>query len=177
MTTANNALAPTDAELLQEWDRVSHITDAGKRRLSVMRAVLAKWGARGPAASEAQPVAEDGVIFLSGKAAGRQEVKDEQQSPDFWTWIRQAYREPESTKFTIYNMEVAYQAGRETAASSVLVREPLSGERVKEILIDAGYGDYCTPAPERAAFISGLRHGELEHCITAAQKGGQHGAE
>ena len=45
----DNTLMPTDAELLQEWDRVSHITDAGKRRLSVMRAVLAKWGAPDPA--------------------------------------------------------------------------------------------------------------------------------
>ena len=31
---------------------------------------------------------------------------------DFAAWIRQAYREPESTSFTIHNMEVAYQAGR-----------------------------------------------------------------
>jgi len=35
---------PTDAELLAEWGRVSHIADAGQRRLTCLRAVLAKWG-------------------------------------------------------------------------------------------------------------------------------------
>ena len=35
---------PTDAELLAEWDRVSHIADAGQRRLACLRAVLAEWG-------------------------------------------------------------------------------------------------------------------------------------
>lgn len=35
---------PTDAELLAEWDRVSHIADAGQRRLACLHAVLAKWG-------------------------------------------------------------------------------------------------------------------------------------
>ena len=35
---------PTDAELLAEWGRVSHIADAGQRRLACLRAVLAKWG-------------------------------------------------------------------------------------------------------------------------------------
>lgn len=35
---------PTDAELPAEWDRVSHIADAGQRRLACLRAVLAKWG-------------------------------------------------------------------------------------------------------------------------------------
>ena len=29
---------PTDAELLSEWDRVSHITDAGSRRVACIRA-------------------------------------------------------------------------------------------------------------------------------------------
>lgn len=37
---------PTDAELLAEWGRVSHIADAGQRRLTCLRAVLAKWGAQ-----------------------------------------------------------------------------------------------------------------------------------
>ena len=36
---------PSDRELLAEWDRVSTIAEAGERRLAVMRAVLAKWGA------------------------------------------------------------------------------------------------------------------------------------
>ena len=39
---------PTDAELLAEWDRVSHIADAGQRRLACLRAVLDKWGQPAP---------------------------------------------------------------------------------------------------------------------------------
>lgn len=39
---------PTDAELLTEWDRVSHIADAGQRRLACLRAVLDKWGQPAP---------------------------------------------------------------------------------------------------------------------------------
>ena len=61
MTDAN-AKTPTDADLLHEWDRVSHITDAGERRLSVMRAVLAKWGTPAPASS--QPAANDNREML-----------------------------------------------------------------------------------------------------------------
>lgn len=63
-------------------------------------------------AHPAPAVAGDAVVFEAGKAAGRQEVKDAQSEPDFWSWVRKAYREPESTNFTIHNMEVAYQAGR-----------------------------------------------------------------
>lgn len=78
--------------------------------------------------SAPQPPAEQGaelsdnVIFACGKAAGRQEVKDAQQSPEFKQWITRAYREPETTNFTIHNMEVAYQAGRESfvAASAAV---------------------------------------------------------
>lgn len=44
---------PTDAELLAEWDRVSHIADAGQRRLACLRAVLAKWGTPPAVAGEA----------------------------------------------------------------------------------------------------------------------------
>ncbi|MCT6719805.1 hypothetical protein [Acidovorax sp. K2F] len=31
----------------------------------------------------------------------------------FWEWVRQAYRAPESTSFTVHNMAVAYRAGRD----------------------------------------------------------------
>ncbi len=55
---------------------------------------------------------QNSMVFECGKAAGRQEVKDEQKCPDFWAWIRRAYREPESSAYTVHNMEVAYQAGR-----------------------------------------------------------------
>lgn len=43
----------------------------------------------------------------------------------------------------------------------------LSPERVREIVVEAGY-DLDTPDPERAAFISGVRHGEAAHGITGA---------
>lgn len=71
-------------------------------------------------------VAHDTLMFEAGKAAGRQEVKDEQSTSDFWAWVRKAYREIESTDFTIHNMEVAYQAGRASApavAPADVVRE------------------------------------------------------
>ena len=48
--------------------------------------------------------------------------------------------------------------------------EPLTPERVKEIVRGAGYDQCGIPDTERAAFINGLRHGELEHGI----KGSQH---
>ena len=54
-----------------------------------------------------------------------------------------------------------------------VAREPLTPERVKEIVRGAGYDQCGIPDTERAAFINGLRHGEREHSI----KGGQHGAE
>lgn len=55
--------------------------------------------------------ATDSLLFQCGKAAGRQEVLDEQTGPDFWEWVRRAYRNPESTSFTVHNMAVAYRAG------------------------------------------------------------------
>ena len=59
----------------------------------------------------------DVTVFMAGKAAGRQEVKDAQASPDFRTWINRAYSDAEATQYTIHNMEVAYQAGRTATAS------------------------------------------------------------
>lgn len=57
-------------------------------------------------------VAQAQAYATAAIKAARQEVKDEQQCSDFWAWIRHAYREPESVTYTVYNMEVAYQAGR-----------------------------------------------------------------
>lgn len=48
-----------------------------------------------------------------------------------------------------------------------VVREPLTREKVKAIMAEAGY-DREAPQP-RADFITGLRHGERAHGIT--QKG------
>ena len=57
------------------------------------------------------------------------------------------------------------------AARAQDTREPLTPERVKEIVRGAGYDQCGIPDTERAAFINGLRHGEQAHGI----KGGQHG--
>ena len=59
------------------------------------------------------------------------------------------------------------------AARAQDTREPLTPERVKEIVRGAGYDQCGIPDTERAAFINGLRHGEREHGI----KGAQHGAK
>ena len=57
------------------------------------------------------------------------------------------------------------------AARAQDTREPLTPERVKEIVRGAGYDQCGIPDTERAAFINGLRHGEQAHGI----KVGQHG--
>ena len=59
------------------------------------------------------------------------------------------------------------------AAPKPPAREPLTPSQVKEILKEAGYEN--SPAQERADFINGIRHGEIAHGITAAQKGDAHG--
>ena len=58
-------------------------------------------------------------------------------------------------------------------APQPVAREPLTPERVKEIVRGAGYDQCGIPDTERAAFINGLRHGEREHGI----KRGQHGTK
>ena len=65
-----------------------------------------------------------------------------------------------------------YTTPQPTHAQPVAL-EPLTPERVKEIVRGAGYDQCGIPDTERAAFINGLRHGEREHGI----KGGQHGTE
>ena len=59
------------------------------------------------------------------------------------------------------------------SAAQPVAREPLTPERVKEIVRGAGYDQCGIPDTERAAFINGLRHGEHVHGI----KGGQHGTD
>ena len=61
--------------------------------------------------------------------------------------------------------------GQPVQAAEPVAREPLTPERVKEIVRGAGYDQCGIPDTERAAFINGLRHGEREHGI----KGGRHG--
>lgn len=67
MTTETQPL-PTDAELLAEWDRVSHIADAGQRRLACLRAVLAKWGT--PPAVAGEVVDRADAVNLARNALG-----------------------------------------------------------------------------------------------------------
>lgn len=57
------------------------------------------------------------------------------------------------------------------AAPQPVAREQLTPERVKEIVRGAGYDQCGIPDTERAAFINGLRHGEVAHGI---KKGANH---
>ncbi|CAB3899748.1 hypothetical protein [Achromobacter deleyi] len=133
--TENNAAQPADQEIeaimeqaqvfASAWaffggpfDNGSGLEQAERER-SNLRALLSKLRAEGVQAGDERA----DLVFDCGKAAGRQEVKNEQQSPDFQAWIRQAYREPENTAYTIYNMEVAYQAGRAALASAPVADE------------------------------------------------------
>ena len=55
--------------------------------------------------------------------------------------------------------------GKPRNAPQPVEREPLTPERVKEIVRGAGYDQCGIPDTERSAFINGLRHGEREHGI------------
>lgn len=48
-------------------------------------------------------------------------------------------------------------------------RAPLTREQVREVVEDAGFACPKATYAEQAAFISGLRHGEVAHGITAAK--------
>ena len=107
--------------------------------LDFARAVLAKWG---------QP------------AQAAEPVSHQYQSKD-GTWhefIDQRH----------YNTTVASGGWPIRAlytAPQPVAREPLTPERVKEIVRGAGYDQCGIPDTERAAFINGLRHGEVAHGI------------
>ena len=83
---------------------------------------------------------------------------------DFCTCEEARYEEL-SNKPHLFETRIFYTAPQPVA------REPLTPERVKEIVRGAGYDQCGIPDTERAAFINGLRHGEQAHGI----KGGQHG--
>ena len=72
-----------------------------------------------------------------------------------------------------YARAVLAKWGQPAQAAEPVAREPLTPERVKEIVRGAGYDQCGIPDTERSAFINGLRHGEREHGI----KRGQHGAD
>jgi len=59
--------APSDAQLLSEWDRVSGLTKATERRLACMRAVLKRWGSAAPAA----PAVDAPIVWPKARDVGR----------------------------------------------------------------------------------------------------------
>ena len=126
-------------------DLVYELRQAGKDdTYSLVCAVLAKWGT--PAPVGVGEVAERYRNAIASACEG-------------WTM-------PDGLR---KHLETALWS-QPTHAQPV-AREPLTPERVKEIVRGAGYDQCGIPDTERAAFINGLRHGEREHGI----KSGQHG--
>ena len=136
---------PTDAEINALWREL--FSRHEHSRAALVRAALAKWG---QPAQAAEPVA-----YLTRNAEGDPAMlffdKDEAST----------YCEDGVDPAPLY------------LAPLPVAREPLTPDKVKELVLDAGYDTIETPDPERAAFINGLRHGEQAHGI----KGGQHGTE
>lgn len=54
--------------------------------------------------------------------------------------------------------------GTPAASGEPVARKPLSADAVRQVLADAGY-DRGVSQGQRAAFINGLRHGEVAHGI------------
>lgn len=81
---------------------------------------------------------------------------------DFCTCTEKRYAEL-SAKPNLFETRIFY------TAPQPVEREPLTPERVKEIVLDAGYDQCDIPDSERAAFIDGLRHGEEAHGIKAGR--------
>ena len=108
------------------------------------RAVLAKWGT--PAPVGVGEVAEHYRNAIASACEG-------------WTM-------PDGLR---KHLETALWSQPTPQPTQPVAREPLTPERVKEIVRGAGYDQCGIPDTERAAFINGLRHGEQAHGI----KGGQ----
>ena len=134
---------PTDAELKAMWQL--HAADIGGL-FYYARAALAKWGTPAPVGVE--PVARLEIEKTKGGVLLTQIAEP-------------AAFQLQEGRYALYT------------APQPVAREPLTPERVKEIVRGAGYDQCGIPDTERAAFINGLRHGEQAHGI----KGGQHGTE
>lgn len=155
---------PTDAEIEALGHRMCwrYKHDTGVNHISTFtfnaqtlhdfaRAVLARWG---QPAHSGEPVA-----FIHWPING----------PPRLVWYSQ-----KALNDAILKTYEGHQPDVELyTAPQPVEREPLTPERVKEIVLDAGYDQCDIPDSERAAFIDGLRHGEEAHGI----KGGQHGTE
>ena len=142
---------PTDAELLAEWDRVSHIADAGQRRLTCLRAVLAKWGT--PPAVAGEQVDRADAVNLARNTLTQYDRAITKKG------VRVLAE-------AVLSMDTALTTQQPTQAQAGAV--PLTDEEV--------LGAFCrTPGIHQfvQAFLAGVRFAEQHHVI----KGGQHGID
>lgn len=151
---------PTDAELLAEWDRVSHIAGAGQRRLACLRAVLAKWGT--PPAVAGEPY---GYLFTAQEATI---VGDERKS------MREVFtrKKPPCASVALYTTPPPTKA----QAGAVPLTDEQAASLCKMGPVYAPDGRVVrTPEQYRreleGAKLAGIRTAERAHGI----KGGQHG--
>ena len=77
---------PSDRELLAEWDCVSTIAKAGERRLAVMRAVLARWGAAPTAQAAPQQEVNQDTMYLLRRLLSNQHTLTSAEFREELTW-------------------------------------------------------------------------------------------
>ena len=150
---------PTDAELeallLDKLPASKHyIRPVIEKMVAAMQAAIDKWGTPAPVGVE--PI---GYLYCGGSYGDELadwEVVADQHQCDKLNEHHGALGKEE--KLPIYTTQ-------QTTHAQPVAREPLTPERVKEIVRGAGYDQCGIPDTERAAFINGLRHGEREHGI------------
>ena len=138
----------------RKWpDRHDTLQMAEHETVTEALALLAKWG---QPAQAGEAVALDHIAAIEG---GELRYMTGRKAPAY--------------DCELYAMPDGKRAPVLFTAPQPVARVQLTPERVKEIVRGAGYDQCGIPDTERAAFINGLRHGELHHGI----KGGQHGTE
>ena len=140
---------PTDAEILDLWESfvgepTEEIPLSDSDKLCFARAALRSWGQPSGAG---EPVAL--LVRKNSWRDGQWEAAPPNSPSYGLAWANQR----------VY----VYTTPQPTQAQAGAV--PLTVEQVNAILLEAGYGSYNAPVPERAAFISGLRHSERAHGI------------
>ena len=140
---------PTDAEILDLWELfvgepTEEIPLSDSDKLCFARAARRSWG---------HPSGAGEVV------AWRYRMRGDLQ----WQYTER----PEQFTHADEVQELTTPQPTHAQAGAV----PLTVEQVKAILLEAGYGSYNAPVPERAAFISGLRHSERAHGINAKEAG------
>ena len=139
---------PTDDELAKLFTEETgfDVGDFPAAILDFARAALRSWG---------QPSGAGEVVYQASHKDG------------FWQdCSRERYeylKAPKISSSVDWTSRILYTTPQPTQAQAGAV--PLTVEQVKAILLEAGYGSYNGPDPERAAFISGLRHSERAHGI------------